>query len=510
MMLAAAVLAWAALAGTTRADDARIISEKQLTNRVIELTIDTPAFATPTKVQVDLPVGYRDDPSRRWPVTLFTSGTTNGPAWFNDYLGGEKLSENHPAIIVSPDGKAGYWSDWYNGGAFGPPRYETYVIDQLIPLIDARFRTIGDRGHRAVFGISMGGFGAMMLAARHPELFSAAASLSGAVDSNLPAPAAVLTISSMFDGAPPDAIFGPRATQEVRWHGHNPTDLAANLRDLDLQIRTANGTPNPSIGEHEVPSSTACVAESVVRSASVSLHQKFDSLGIGHVWKDYGAGCHTGPTFEREVTDTLTAFERVFADPPKPPPSFEFRSIEPDFDVYGWHVKVDPARALEFLHLRAGRNGVTLEGSGKTTVTTPPWYRGLKKVDVNGRPVTPRPDGRLNFGVNLGAAHTVQQYTPGASSTVAKRRVSLAPHAVIRISKAKRVRRGIRVCARVIGGNLPRARIRAGRRVVKTKLGPKKTCRLLRLHTKPRRVTIRGKDRFGHRVAAKATLHPRR
>ena len=89
----------------------------------------------------------------------------------------------------------------------------------------------------------------MMLAARHPDLFAAAASMSGAVDSNLPANGAVLSASSTFDGAPADAIYGPRASQEVRWRGHNPTDLAANLRDVDLQVRTADGTPNPGIGE---------------------------------------------------------------------------------------------------------------------------------------------------------------------------------------------------------------------------------------------------------------------
>ena len=66
-------------------------------------------------------------------------------------------------------------------GALGPPRYETFVIRQLITLIEARFRALAGRAHRAVFGVSMGGYGALRLALTHPTLFVSAASQSGAV-----------------------------------------------------------------------------------------------------------------------------------------------------------------------------------------------------------------------------------------------------------------------------------------------------------------------------------------
>jgi S-formylglutathione hydrolase FrmB len=488
------------------ANPARITGERQVTPRLIELTIATPAFAAPTKVDVTMPTGYDADASRRWPVTYFTAGTMNRYYAFNRTLSGEKLTTAYPSLIVSPDANSGYWSDWYNGGAFGPPKYETFVIDQLIPLIDARFRTLADRSHRAIFGISMGGYGSMMLAARHPDLFAAAASLSGAVDSNLVANGAVLSASSTFDGAAPDAIYGARATQEVRWRGHNPTDLAANLRHLDLQVRTADGIPNPSIGENEASADLAsCVVEKGVHDASVDLHQQLGALHIAHAWKDYGPGCHTIPNFRREVLDTLAVFARVLADPPGPPAAFEYRSIEPRFDVYGWHVEADPARALEFLRLQVTRTGVTLEGSGRTTVTTPAWYRGLEAVDVDGAPAAPGGNGRLRFAVDLGAAHTVQQYTQGASTTFATRRVALAPHAVVRIVGVELVKRGVRVCARAIGGTVPRARIRAGGHSLPARLGARTSCHVLRMHRRTATVTIRGRDRFGHDVAATRT-----
>jgi S-formylglutathione hydrolase FrmB len=503
MALAAAAFATGGLTNAARANDVQIISERQVADRVVELTIATSAFAAPTKVDVILPVGYDTDPSRRWPVTYFTAGTMNHYNTFRTFLDGVKLAGTYPSIIVSPDANSGYWSDWYNGGAFGPPKYETFVIDQLIPLIDTRFRTIAERSHRAIFGISMGGYGSMLFAARHPDLFVAAASLSGAVDSNLPANGAVLSVSSMFDGAAPDAIYGSRATQEVRWRGHNPTDLSANLRDLDLQIRTADGTPNPSIGEGEgsgdIPS---CVVEKGVQMASVNLHQQLDALGIDHAWKDYGAGCHTVPNFQREVVDTLAVFERVLADPPVPPARFDYRSIERQFDVWGWHVDADPARALEFLRLQAGYAGVTLEGSGRTTVMTPAWYRGLEAVDVNGKPTKPEADGRLRFVADLGAAHTAQQYTPGANTALESRHVSLAPHAIVRITQVRRVRRGMRVCARAIGGEVRRARITVGARTLRATISAKTSCHVLNVRSRRATVTIRGRDRFGHPILA--------
>jgi S-formylglutathione hydrolase FrmB len=143
-----------------------VTAREEVADRVVELTIETPAFAAPTKVHVILPAAYDSQPSRRWPVTYFTAGTQNRYSAFADALGGTGLADDFPSIIVSPDANSGYWSDWFNSGSFGPPKYETFVIDQLIPLIDQRFRTIAKRSHRAIFGISMGGYGAMMLAAR--------------------------------------------------------------------------------------------------------------------------------------------------------------------------------------------------------------------------------------------------------------------------------------------------------------------------------------------------------
>ncbi len=530
--LATALLAGPPAAGSASpasGGEARIIDQKRVTDRLLEITIDTPAFVEPTKVHVFLPTGYRADRSRRWPVTYFTAGTMNNYNTFESFLDGQSLTRDYPSILISPDSNSGYWSDWYNDGDFGPPMYETFVIDQLIPLIDARFRTIPDRSHRAVFGISMGGYGSIMFAARHPDLFAAAATLSGAVDSNLPANGAVLSASSTFDGAAADAIYGPRATQEVRWRGHNPTDLADNLRFLDLQVRTANGVPNPAIGEGagsgDLPS---CVVEGGVHMASVNLHAKLDALGITHYWKDYGRGCHTAPNFRREVIDTLAVFEQVFADPPRRPTSFDYRSIEPRFTVWNWRVSADPERALEFLRLRsAGRTGVSLIGSGMTEVKTAPLFRHLRAVDVtiDGATETVQPSrhGRLRFSVDLGGPHPDQQYTAasqlagqGTGAYFTTQAVTFAPKARLKLRMRRADRDRVRVCAHALGAAILNERIslfgaRKGRVATSGRFSHPIGRRCVRLsaidgrrvQAGPYAMRARGRDAFGHLVTAK-------
>jgi S-formylglutathione hydrolase FrmB len=407
------------------AGGARIVGERPLAGNGIELTIATPAFSSgQSKVQVFLPAGYHSQPDRSWPVTYYLHGAAGDQtrfwAWYGDLIKG------FPSIVVAPDGgMLGYYTDWYNGGAGGPPEYETYEIDQLIPLIDQRFRTVGTRAGRAVIGESMGGYGVMTYAARHPDVFATAVSLSGAVDNNSLPYMALLTASSTVQkaateqtAAPPDGIYGPRATQEIRWHGHNPTDLAANLRDVLLQVRGFDGAPTPLI-EGGPDSAVGCSEEREVHDESVSFHDQLLADGITHVWKDYGPGCHGSPEFRREFSDSLPGIEDVFAHPQSAPKTFSYESIEPRFDIWRWNVAADPARALEFLQMRhAGRHGLTLVGSGTTSVTTPPFFRGVDAVDVvtsaGTRTLSPDSHGRLRFSVDLGAPHADQQDTAAA------------------------------------------------------------------------------------------------
>jgi S-formylglutathione hydrolase FrmB len=411
-------------------NEARIVSERRLGPRVLELTISTPAFPTPTHVHVDLPAGYEQDRGRRWPVTYYLAGTNGTYRSFNDRYEGVRLSADYPSLVVAPNGDSGYWSDWFNNGAGGPPRYESFVIDQLIPLIDERFRTAGTRASRAVMGESMGGYGVMMLAARHPDMFAAASSLSGTLDTNLPGNGAAVTASPALQGAAPDSIYGPRAAEEVRWRGHNPTDLAANLRPVLLQARSAAAVPDPALGEGPADVPT-CAVEAGVDMSTTNFHQALQRLQIPHLYERYPTGCHSDPNFKRQITATFDVFARQFARPAPPPTTFTYRAIEPTFDVFGWDVNADPARALEFFELSTEKAGsFTLSGSGRTEVTTPADFRPGRRVEVTGATTnTAVADGtgRLRLVVDLGQPNATQQYTAGASTASTRRVVTFRP-----------------------------------------------------------------------------------
>jgi len=90
----------------------------------------------------------------------------------------ERYVDGLPVIVVMPDGERG----WYTDSKANPKaQFESAIVRDLIPFVDAAFRTRPGREHRVVSGLSMGGYGAVKLALKHPGLFCAAASHSGAL-----------------------------------------------------------------------------------------------------------------------------------------------------------------------------------------------------------------------------------------------------------------------------------------------------------------------------------------
>lgn len=410
LTLSAALAAVAcAFVPSSAAASAEVLDVERIAPRMFELTIRSPALDGQTRARVIVPSDYGTRPRRRFPVVyLLHAALGNYKAYSN--AGIAELTEGFPGIFVMPDGgRSGFYSDWFNGGAGGPPRWEGFHIGELLSLIDRRFRTIAARRGRAVLGGSMGGFGAMSYAARHPDLFSAAVSISGAVDTNFFIGASIVTAGPLVDLRPPESVFGPRLTQEVRWRGHNPVDLANNLRGLDLQILTHDGLPSARHPGFDG-------VEYAVHAMSESLHLRLAALGIGHTWTDYGSGGHTIEFARVALVDALARLERVLAAPPPRPQPFSHRSTEPRFSVWGWDFAADPQRALEFLEVDgASRSGLTLTGSGTETVTTPPYFRRWRRVEVSTggeiEVVRPGPQGRVSFQVALGVPHPDQQYT---------------------------------------------------------------------------------------------------
>lgn len=133
--------------------------------------------------------GQTAQDTRRYPVVYLLHGFGGHYMRYHEKLTEfgrslTDLADRFGVILVMPD--AGCCS-WYIDAPADVPgaadwQYETILIKHVIPEIDARYRTWAERSGRSVTGISMGGHGALFLAARHPELFAAASSMSGVLD----------------------------------------------------------------------------------------------------------------------------------------------------------------------------------------------------------------------------------------------------------------------------------------------------------------------------------------
>ncbi|MGH9184714.1 MAG: alpha/beta hydrolase [Acidimicrobiales bacterium] len=279
-------------------------------DRLLDVTVSSAALTRPAGVRVLVPASYRDHPDRRYPVLYLLHGGFGGYRDWTEAGDAQRLTAGLDLIVVMPDGGQGGWyADWYNDGRGGPPAWERFHIGQVVPWVDANFRTIGDRSGRAIAGLSMGGFGAMSYAARHPDLFASASSFSGAVDLNQPAVRVLVWISPLIDGGTPGAIFGHLLFDDANVRAHNPWDRAANVAGMHVALYTGNGLPGPL----DPPGTLIDPQEPFVHQMNVALHERLTSLGIAHTWRDYGAGTHRWPYWVRSLGEELPAIMAVLA-----------------------------------------------------------------------------------------------------------------------------------------------------------------------------------------------------
>jgi putative tributyrin esterase len=116
--------------------------------------------------------------AKRYPVLYLLHGYTDHyPAWVS-YSGIAQYARGYDQIIVMPEGDNGFYTNSYADRNLA---WEDFIILDLIPYVDSHYRTAASRQGRAIAGLSMGGYGAMKIALKHPQMFAAAASLSGAL-----------------------------------------------------------------------------------------------------------------------------------------------------------------------------------------------------------------------------------------------------------------------------------------------------------------------------------------
>lgn len=157
-------------------------SEAPSTRYTKDLAIYSKVLNTRVKYSVYLPENYSNESSRYGVVYLLHGyGSDDNNSWNDNYIRVsavidelEEMGGVTPMIYVMPQGFGTYYVNRHNGTY----NYMDMFVKELVPHIDKTLQTIPNRSHRAIAGYSMGGYGALIIASRHKDVFSVSAPLS--------------------------------------------------------------------------------------------------------------------------------------------------------------------------------------------------------------------------------------------------------------------------------------------------------------------------------------------
>lgn len=208
---------------------------------------------------------------QKLPVVYLLHGGGGGFRDWSNYSDVARFAESG-LLLVMPEGESSYYTN-----AVDPPqdRFEDYITKDLIADVESRFPVIGTRSSRAIIGVSMGGFGAVKVALRHPDLFVFAAGISSAID----VPRRAFSIKRLHQSRHYSSIFGPGGSQTRREN------------DPFVLVRAANPESAPyfflTCGEKEglLPANK----EFAALLAQRAFHYEFHTVRGGHNWNQWNA-----------------------------------------------------------------------------------------------------------------------------------------------------------------------------------------------------------------------------
>lgn len=268
-------------------DGAHIVSLTWIDARTLDITIDSPAMGGNEPVRLLLPPDWSARPHQQWPVLYLLNGCCNTVSYTQWYTGSdvEQFTAGTDVLVVMPDGGAdGFFSNWWNEGAGGPPAWETFHLTELRQILQRDFRA---SARMAVAGLSMGGYGAMKYA--ETGLFKAAASYSGVLDP-------LSNPDGVFEGLYPDALWGDPVAQRDIWIANDPTDNVTRLRGVKLFVASGNGTPDPAITTSTVIDQN----ELEVYHESLNFVAALKKAHVPVTADFYGDGTHSWYYWERD------------------------------------------------------------------------------------------------------------------------------------------------------------------------------------------------------------------
>jgi putative tributyrin esterase len=175
-----------------------------------------------------------------------------------------------PLMIVMPDGGRGFYTNAHEG-----PAYESAIIQDLIPFIDQTFHTVAEKKGRCIGGLSMGGYGAIKMALKHPDLFASANGHSGA-----------------YGFAHGDWRADQLEFQRIT--GPNPV---GGPNDVFALATKAKGTKLPALR-------LDCGTSDFLLDQNRGFHEHLQDLGIPHEYAEF-PGAHDWSYWDKHVQSAL-------------------------------------------------------------------------------------------------------------------------------------------------------------------------------------------------------------
>ena len=228
----------------------------------------SPALGKATACNVIVPeIAGRNGP---FPVLYLLHGLTDDHSIWQRRTSLERYVAALPLIVVMPDGGRGWYSDAAQGFA-----YEKAIVEDAIGFVDRTFNTISQKSGRAIGGLSMGGYGAIKLALKFPDLFVAANGHSGAYGFG----------HAQWRNDEPEfqRIIGPEPVG-------GPHDLWKIA-----EVADANQTPALRID---------CGTGDFLIEQNREFHRHLETLGIAHQYEEF-PGAHDWAYWDRHVQSAL-------------------------------------------------------------------------------------------------------------------------------------------------------------------------------------------------------------
>jgi putative tributyrin esterase len=253
------------------------------------LQIPSVAMSKTYKANVVLPNSYAKSKAV-YPVLYLLHGAYGH---FSDWLSStpnkntvKSLADQYNIIIVMPEGET--FSFYLNSPVNKGSQFETYITEEVIQKIDKTYRTVNDKKGRVIAGLSMGGHGALSLSAKHPELFCAAGSMSGAVD-----------MGTMLGREPNDQVV--KLMQPVFGNQSTNQDLYAQNAVLGMVDKIKN---------NKLALIIDCGVDDFLIESNRELHRRLVYNKVPHDYTER-PGAHTWEYWENALPYQVLFFSKV-------------------------------------------------------------------------------------------------------------------------------------------------------------------------------------------------------